>query len=71
MYVLACCDNNGKCFGFFGKDRSVISDENKLTEEYLMVFDKKRDTNEICMQINLGHLLLPNGSAYRVTPVKM
>ena len=29
-----------------------------------------KDTNEIAMQINLGHALLKNGCEYRVTPVK-
>lgn len=69
MYYLACCDNNGKCFGFLRKDRSVSRDPDNETEK-LMAFKRKKDTNEIVLQINLGHMLLPNGCAFRVTAVK-
>ena len=69
MYYLAVCDNNGKCFGFLKKDRSIS--KNPDTEmDQLMSFKRKRDTNEIVLQINLGHMLLPNGSSYRVVAVK-
>lgn len=69
MYYLACCDNDGRCFGFLREDRTVS--QNPDTEmEKLMAFKKKKDTNEIVLQINLGHMLLPNGCKYRVTVVK-
>lgn len=71
MYVLACCDDNGVCIGFLGKDGEVIENKEKLTEEHLMTFRGKKDTNEKCTQINLGRLLLPNGAKFRVTPVRV
>lgn len=69
MYYLACCDNDGRCFGFLRKDRTVSQDPDAEMEK-LMAFKKKKDTNEIVLQINLGHMLLPNGCKYRVTAVK-
>ena len=69
MYYLACCDNDGRCFGFLRKDRTVSQNPDAEMEK-LMAFKKKKDTNEIVLQINLGHMLLPNGYKYRVTAVK-
>jgi len=71
MYALACCDSDGRCVGFLGKDNSVINNNSKLTEEYLDVYRNKKDANQRTLQINLGHMLLPNGFDYRVVPVKM
>lgn len=69
MYYLAACDNDGKCFGFLKKDRSICTDpDNEMNQ--LMSFKRKKDTNEIVLQINLGHALLPDGSSYRVAVVK-
>ena len=69
MWYLACCDNDGKCFGFLRKDRTVSTNPDVELEK-LMSFKRKADTNETIMQINLSHMLLPNGVAYRVTAVK-
>lgn len=69
MYYLAACDNNGKCFGFLKKDRTISKNPDADMDQ-LMVFKRKKDTNEITMQINFGHMLLPNGPAYRVVAVK-
>ncbi len=69
MYYLACCDNNGRCFGFLKKDRTISKDPDNEMDK-LMAFKRKKDTNEIVLQINLGHMLLPNGCSYRVTAVK-
>lgn len=69
MYYLAACNNEGKCFGFLKKDRSISRDPDHEMDQ-LMAFKKKKDTNEIVMQINLGHMLLPNGPKYRVAVVK-
>ena len=70
MWYLACCDNEGKCFGFLRKDRTVSTNPDAELWK-LMSFKRKADTNETIMQINLSHMLLPNGSAYRVTAVKV
>ena len=70
MWYLACCDNRGKCFGFLRKDRTVSTNPDAELEK-LMSFKRKADTNETIMQINLSHMLLPNGSAYKVTAVKV
>ena len=69
MYYLACCDNDGKCFGFLRKDRSISRDPDNEMDK-LMFFKRKKDANEIVLQINLGHMLLPNGYGYRVAVVK-
>ena len=69
MYYLACCGDDGRCFGFLKKDRTISYDPDREMDK-LMSFKRKKDTNEIVLQINLGHMLLPNGSSYRVTPVK-
>ena len=69
MYYLACCDNDGKCFGFLRKDRSISHDPDNEMDK-LMSFKRKKDANEIVLQINLGHMLLPNGCGYRVAIVK-
>lgn len=69
MWYLACCDNDGKCFGFLRKDRTVSTNPDVELEK-LMSFKRKADTNETIMQINLSHMLMPNGVAYRVTAVK-
>lgn len=69
MYYLACCGNDGRCFGFLKKDRTISKDPDKDMDK-LMSFKRKADTNEIVLQINLGHMLLPNGTPYRVAAVK-
>lgn len=69
MWYLACCDDEGKCFGFLRKDRTVSTDPDAEMEK-LMAFKTKKATMETIMQINLSHMLLPNGSAYRVAAVK-
>lgn len=77
VYVLACCDADGRCFGFLRNDKETVEtdgkklDETNFIKNNLAVYKRKKDTNEICMQINLGHMLLPNGRAYRVTPVRV
>ncbi len=70
MYYLACCDDSGKCFGFLRKDKTVSKNPDN-EKETLMSFKKKADTNEICLQINLSRMLLPNGYPFRVTAVKL
>lgn len=70
MYVLACCDSNGRCFGFLREDKTVERDPDNNLDK-LKKFSKKSDTSEICLQINLSHALLPNGISFRVTPVKL
>ena len=70
MYVLACCDNNGICFGILRKDRTVSKDPDNEAER-LMTFKKKGDANEIILQINMSHALLQNGYPFRVTAVKL
>lgn len=69
MYYLAACDNDGRCFGFLRKDRMVSRDPDNEMDQ-LMAFKRKKDTSEIVLQINLGHMLLPNGCEYRVAAVK-
>lgn len=69
MYYLAACDNDGRCFGFLRKDRTVSRDPDNEMDQ-LMAFKRKKDTSEIVLQINLGHMLLPNGCEYRVAVVK-
>lgn len=69
MWYLACCDNNGKCFGFLRKDKTVSTNPDAELGK-LMSFKRKADANETIMQINLSHMLMPNGVAYRVTAVK-
>lgn len=69
MWYLACCDNNGKCFGFLRKDKTVSTNPDAELGK-LMSFKRKADTNETIMQINLSHMFLPNGVTYRVTAVK-
>ena len=69
MYYLAACDNKGKCFGFLRKDRTVSNDPDNEMDQ-LMAFKRKRDTREIVLQINLGHMLLPDGCDYRVVAVR-
>lgn len=69
MYYLAACDNDGRCFGFLRKDRTVSRDPDNEMDQ-LMAFKRKKDTSEIVLQINLGHMLLPSGCEYRVTAVR-
>jgi len=69
MYYLAVCDNNGKCFGFLRKDKTVSKNPDNEMDK-LMSFKKKADTNEICMQINMSNMLLPNRYPFRVAAVK-
>jgi hypothetical protein len=69
MWYLAVCDDTGKCIGFLKKDKTISSDPDSEMEN-LMSFKKKKDTNELAMQINLGHVLIKDGCEYRITPVK-
>lgn len=69
MYYLACCNNAGECIGFLRNDRTMSTNPDAEMDR-LMCFKKKADSNEICLQINLSHALLPNGVEFRVTPVK-
>lgn len=69
-WVLYACDSDGRAFGMLGKNREVITDQAQMTKENVMLFNKKADTSELVMQINLGHMLLPNGVPYRVCPVR-
>lgn len=69
MYYLACCDNDGHCFGFLKTDRSVSKDPDKDKKD-LMCFQKKKDAHEIIMQVNLSNALLMDGYPFRVTAVK-
>lgn len=76
MYVLACCNEEGKCVGFLRNDKNCEMNEENINDmewvnKNLMLFKKKGDANEICNQINLSNMLLPNGYPFRVTPVKM
>lgn len=70
MYFLACCDNEGKCIGFLKRDKQSISTDPDRERNELLSFKRKQDTNEITMQINMSHLLLPNGYAFRVCAVR-
>ena len=69
MWYLACCDDSGKCFGYLKKDKTVSKDpDNEINQ--LMAFKRKKDANEIIMQINMSHLLMPNGFDFRVAVIK-
>lgn len=69
MWYLATCDNDGKCVGFLRKDRTISKNpDNEM--DHLMSFKRKKDANETVLQINLSHMLLPNGCSYRVAVVK-
>ena len=78
MYYLACCDDNGICIGFLKKDRRVSENPDRDKEnlnldrdkENLMCFTKKRDAYKIINQINLSHLLMPNGYPFMVAVIK-
>lgn len=75
MWILACCNDEGNCFGFLSKDRTVITDiklleDSDYVKKNILSYKTKKETNEICTQINLSHALLPNGFAFRVCPVK-
>lgn len=69
MYYLAVCDNDGRCFGYLRTDNTVSKNPDQEIDK-LMCFKKKTEASEKVMQINLGHLLLPNGAPFRVTVVK-
>jgi len=87
MYGLAACDHTGRCVGFVCKRNNssetfVLDDITKIrileqshnyeTDNFkLVTFKKKGDTNEIVLQNNLGHLLLPNGNPYRYVAIKV
>lgn len=68
-YYLACCDSDGRCFGFLRTDDTVSKDPDNEVDK-LLVFKRKSDANEKVLQINLSHALLPNGFPFRVTPVR-
>lgn len=70
MYYLAACDDDGRCFGFLKTDETISRNPDNEIDK-LMVFKKKREANEKALQINLGHMLLPNGRSYRVAVVKV
>lgn len=69
MYYLAVCDDEGRCFGYLRTDNTVSKNPDEEMNQ-LMSFKKKKDASEKVMQINLGHLLLPNGAPFRVTIAK-
>ena len=69
MYYLAVCDNDGRCYGYLRTDNTVSKEPDKEIDK-LMCFKKKSEASEKVMQINLGHLLLPNGAPFRVVVVK-
>lgn len=69
MYYLAACDSDGRCFGFLRTDNTTSKHPDKEMDK-LMCFKKKSEASAKVMQINLGHLLLPNGAPFRVTVVK-
>lgn len=69
MWYLATCDDEGKCFGFLRKDETISTNPDAEIER-LMGFKQKGKANEKALQINLGHMLLPNGRGYRVAVVK-
>ena len=69
MYYLACCDNDGRCFGFLRTDNTVSKNPDKEIDK-LICFKKKSEASEKVMKINLSHSLLPNGFPFRVTVVK-
>ena len=87
MYGLAACDHTGRCVGFvcqkknstknfilddLTKIRILEQDKNYEMDDFkLLTFKKKGDTNEIVLQNNLGHLLLPNGNPYRYVAIKV
>ena len=68
MYYLACCDSEGKCFGFLRQDKTVSKNPDNERDK-LMKFKKKSDSNEIVLQINMSQML-PNGYPFRVVAVK-
>lgn len=69
MYYLATCDSEGKCFGFLKNDKTISKNPDKEMDD-LLGFRTKAIAQEKALQINMGHLLLPNGSPYRVAVVK-
>lgn len=69
MYYLATCDNKGKCFGYLRTDNTVSKNPDDEMDK-LLCYKKKSEANEKAMQINLGHMLLPNGADFRVAVVK-
>jgi len=69
MYYLAACDIDGRCFGFLRTDNTISKNPDKEMDK-LICFKKKSEASEKVMQINLGHLLLPNGAPFRVAVVK-
>ena len=69
MYYLAVCNNEGKCFGYLRIDNTVSENPDEEMDK-LLCYKKKSEASEKAMQINLGHVLLPNGSDFRVTVVK-
>lgn len=68
MYYLACCDYDGKCFGFLRQDKTVSKNPDNERDK-LMKFKKKSDSNEIVLQINMSQML-SNGYPFRVVAVK-
>lgn len=71
-YYLAVCNEDGICVGFLKQDDTVCTDADLLDKhpEILLSYKRKADANEKVLQINLSHLLLPNGIPYRVVAVK-
>ena len=56
-------------YWLFKKDNTISTDPDNEMEN-LISFKRKRDTNEMVMQINLSHALLKDGYEYRITPVE-
>lgn len=69
MYYLAVCNNDGICYGFLKKDGGISTDPDN-EKDLLEMFRKKSEANKKCLQINLGHMLLPDGALFRVAVVK-
>ena len=68
LYYLAACDSEGICYGILRGDGSVSgTPDNEIG--LLMEFDKRSDAALKAAQINLGHVLLPDGAPYRVAVV--
>lgn len=69
MYYIACCDDDGICFGYLRTDKTVSENPDREMNK-LMKFKRKTDVDEICLQINMSRALLPNGYPFRVCAVR-
>ncbi len=68
-FYLAACNSEGICYGFLREDGSISENPDNETG-LLMGFEKESDAAMRVLQINLGHILLPNGAPYRVAVVR-